>query len=132
MASPHTSSNPTKARIWTGRALSSFAVLFLVFDGVGKLMRPKPVVDGFAQLGIPLSLSMSIGIIVLTCTTLYVIPRTAILGAVLLTGFLGGAVAVQLRVGAPIFSDVFPVLFGALAWGGLWLRDARLRGVFAT
>ena len=115
-------------RLWTGRIFSGLVVLFLVFDSVGKFLKPAPVVAGFARLGFPVNLSLAIGTILLVCTILYAIPRTSILGAVLLTGYLGGAVASQLRVGEPLFGYVlFPVYFGILLWTGLFLREDRLR-----
>jgi hypothetical protein len=118
----------SKARIWTGRVICGLLVLFFLFDVVGKFLKPAPVVQSFADLGVPLSLAPGIGSILLICTILYAIPRTAILGAVLLTGYLGGAVLTLLRAGEPMFSHVlFPVYFGALLWVGLLLREPRLR-----
>lgn len=116
-----------KGRLWTGRVLTILVVLFLLFDVVGKLIMPAPVVQAFVRLGFPTSLGVGIGILLFLCTLLYAIPRTAVLGAVLLTGFLGGAVAIQLRAGSPLFETDFPVLFGLLAWAGIYLRDTRLR-----
>jgi hypothetical protein len=116
-----------KGRLWTGRVLSTLAVLFLLFDAVGKLIMPAPVAQAFVRLGFPTSLGVGIGILLLICTLLYAIPRTAILGAVLLTAFLGGAVAIQMRAGSPLFETDFPVLFGILVWAGIYLRDNRLR-----
>ncbi len=118
----------SRARLWTGRALSALVVLFLVFDGVTKQLDVAPVREAMAQLGYPHGLSGGIGLLLLACTALYVAPRTALLGAVLLTGYLGGAVAAQVRVGNPLLSHaLFPVYVGVLAWAGLLLRDARLR-----
>jgi hypothetical protein len=118
----------TTRRLWIGRIFSGLVVLFLVFDSLGKFFKPAPVVEGFARLGFPVSLSLAIGTILLVCTMLYAIPRTSILGAVLLTGYLGGAVASQLRIGEPLFGYVlFPVYFGILLWTGLLLREDRLR-----
>jgi hypothetical protein len=118
----------SKRKLWTGRILSGLVVLFLVFDSLGKFLKPVQVVEAFARLGFPASLSLAIGTILLACTILYAIPRTSILGAVLLTGYLGGAVASQLRIGEPLFSHVlFPVYFGILLWIGLYLREDRLR-----
>jgi ABC-type transport system involved in cytochrome c biogenesis permease component len=115
----------TKKR-WTRRILSTLAILFLVMDGVMKLVNPAPVVEGMTRLGYPLSLTAPIGIILLLCVLFYAIPRTSILGAILLTGYLGGAVASQLRVGEPLFSHVlFPVYFGVLIWAGLYLRHPQ-------
>jgi DoxX-like family len=118
---------PNKA-LWSGLALSALAVLFLLVDGVMKVMKAAPSVQGTIQLGYPESVVVGLGAILLVCTLLYVIPRTAVLGAILLTGYLGGAVASQVRVGAPLFSAVlFPVYFGVIVWGGFVLRDRRLR-----
>lgn len=116
--------------LWTGRILSILAVLFMLFDAVGHLLKPAPVVRAFLQLGFPLRLSICLGIIQLVCVLVYVVPRTAILGAVLITGYLGGAVAIHMRVGNPIFECLFPILIGVLFWAGLLLRDSRLRAIF--
>jgi hypothetical protein len=118
--------------LWIGRVLSGLVVLFLVFDGVMKLVRlvPAPVTEAFAHVGWPVDLAVNLGIIVLVCTALYTVPRTSILGAVLLTGYLGGAVATHMRVGDPLASHVlFPVYLGVLLWLGIYLRDVRLRGL---
>jgi DoxX-like protein len=125
---PSTQAAPiSKRRLWTGRILSGLAVLFLVFDAVIKFTKITPVVDAFAQLGYPIGLAPTIGSIALICVVLYVIPRTSVLGAVLLTGYLGGAIASQLRIGSPLFSHVlFPIYVAALIWGGLYLRDEQL------
>ncbi len=118
----------SKAQLWTGRILSGLAVLFLLFDGVTKLMRVAPVVEATLQLGYPESAVPVIGTLVLIGTVLYLIPRTSVLGALFLTGFLGGAIASHVRLGNPLFSHtLFPVYLAALVWGGLLLRDARLR-----
>jgi hypothetical protein len=115
--------------VWAGRIVSAFAVLFLVLDGVTHLMKPAPVAEAFQRLAFPLSLSVELGIIELACALIYVIPRTSILGAILLTGYLGGAVATHLRVLDPFFDTIFPILIAALVWGGLYLQDARLRAL---
>ena len=120
----------SRGRVWTGRALTAFTVLFLLFDAGGKLMMPSFVVQAFARLGFPASLGVGIGVLLLTVTAIYAIPRTAVLGAVLLTGFLGGAVAIQMRAGSPLFETIFPVLFGILAWAGILLRERRLLQLF--
>jgi len=121
----------SKTTLWLGRILSTFAALFLLLDGLGKVMKPAAVVEATVQLGYPESVISSLGIVVLVCTLLYIVPPTATLGAVLLTGFLGGAVASNLRVGSPLLSHVlFPVYVGLLVWGGLYLRDERLRALF--
>ena len=122
----------SRSQLWTGRILSGMVVVFLLFDGVTKLMHIPAVVEATTKLGYPESSVTTIGVIVLVCTLLYVIPRTAALGAVLLTGFLGGAVATQLRVGNPLLThELFPVYVGAFVWGGLWLRYPRLRSLIA-
>ena len=120
----------SKGRLWTGRIMSALPALFLLVDGVGKLIKPAPVVEGTVQLGYPESVLLGLGIVLLTCTVLYTIPRTAILGAILLTGYLGGAIATHVRVGSPLFSHIlFPVYLAVLIWGGLYLRDERLRAL---
>ena len=117
----------SKRQQWTGRVLSTLAALFLLMDGVMKVLRLPVVVEATARLGYPHSSIQLIGWIVLVCTALYVVPRTAALGAVLLTGFLGGAVATNLRVGNPLFSHIlFPVYLGAVVWAGLLLRRPQL------
>jgi DoxX-like family len=124
---------PSKGQLWTGRILSVIAVAFLLFDAVIHLMRPAAVTTAFAQLGYPLSASTPIGIIELFCILLYVIPSTSILGALLLTGYLGGAIATQLRVGAPLFSTLlFPIYVALFVWGGLYLRDPIVRTIIPT
>jgi hypothetical protein len=120
----------SKSRLWTGRILSGLAVAFLLLDAVLKLMKVQPVLDSFPKLGWPVSLVTSLGIILLVSTIIYVIPQTSVLGAILLTGYLGGAVATHLRVGDPLFSHVlFPTYVAALLWGGLFLREPRLRAL---
>jgi hypothetical protein len=122
----------SKKRVWAGRIISGIVVLFLVFDGVTKLMVIDPVVQGARELGYPVSLMPVIGTILLICTIIYLIPRTSILGAILLTGYLGGAVASQLRIGKPLLGyTLFPVYVAVLIWGGLYLRDSRVRALFA-
>ena len=116
----------SKATLWTGRIISGLAALFLLMDGVMKLSKPAPVVEATVKLGYPESIIVSLGIVLTLSTVLYMIPRTAILGAVLLTGCLGGAVATHVRVGNGWFEVLFPVIVGMLVWGGLWLRDSRL------
>jgi hypothetical protein len=116
--------------LWTGRVISALAVLFLLFDSVIKLMKIGPVVESFAQLGYPVSIVRGIGILALVCIVVYVIPRTSILGAILLTGYLGGAIATHVRIGSPLFTHTFfPIYVGVLIWLGLYLRDNRLRAL---
>jgi len=115
---------------WTGRVLSGLAVAFLIFDSVGKLLEVQPVIDGTKQLGYPPDIVFGLGVTLLSCVLAYLLPRTSVLGAVLLTGYLGGAVATHVRVGSPFFTHVlFPTYIAALLWGGLMLRDARLRAL---
>ncbi len=118
-----------KKALWIGRVLSAFSVLFLLFDAAGHLVKPAAVVDAFNRLNFPLSLSEPLGIIAIVCAIIYAIPRTAVLGAILLSGYLGGAVATHLRVRDPWFDTIFPIIFGVLVWAGLYFRIARLRGL---
>ena len=114
-------------RVWIGRVLSGLAALFCVMDGGMKLVRAPLAVQATAQLGYPDSAVVGIGCVLLICTVFYIIPRTALVGAVLLSGYLGGAVASKVRVSAPAFDTLFPVAIACLAWAGLYLRDIRLR-----
>lgn len=113
--------------VWAGRIVSWLPGLFLLLDGVAKLFKPAPVIEGTVKLGYSESVIIPLGIVLIVCTVLYLIPRTAVLGAILLTGYLGGAVATHVRAADGIFPVVFAVTFGALLWLGLYLRDARLR-----
>ena len=123
---------PSKRRRWIGRVATTIAVLFLIFDLSIKLVHIQPVTDAFAQLGIPDHLAATIGVLELICLMIYLIPRTAVVGAVLLTGFLGGAIMLHVRIGDPLFSHIlFPVYIGALLWVGLYLRDPRLRALLS-
>jgi DoxX-like family len=117
----------SKKALWTGRIITGWVVLFMLFDGVVKVIKLAPAMEGTGRLGYPLSLVVPIGIVELLCVIAYVIPRTSILGAILLTGYLGGATATQVRVEDPWF--LFPVGVGVLVWVGLLLRDARLRSL---
>jgi len=116
----------SKGRLWTGRILSGLMVAFLLFDAVGKFAKPQPVVDAFTSLGIPVSAAFGIGALCLLCTILYAIPRTSVIGAVLLTGYLGGAVSIHVRAENPAFPVVFPVIIGIFVWVGIFLREPRL------
>jgi hypothetical protein len=119
-------------RLWTGTILSGVAVAFLLFDSLGKLLKVAPVVAGTADLGYPESVIRPLGVVLLVCVVTYVIPRTALLGAVLLTGYMGGAIATHVRVGSPLFTHkLFPVYVAVVIWGGLLLRDDRLRALLA-
>lgn len=127
---PRTQTPPiSPAALWTGRILSALVGLFLLFDGVMKLVKPEPVVTATVELGYPESVITGIGIALLASAILYLIPRTAVLGAILLTGYLGGAVATHVRVEQGAFAILFPVFFGVLLWGGLYLREPRLRAL---
>lgn len=117
----------SRGRLWTGRIVSGFVALFLLFDGVAKLVRFAPYVEGTVDFGFADGAVVWIGLTLTVSTVLYVIPRTAVLGAVLLTGYLGGAAATHVRVEDPWFA--FPVILGMLAWAGLYVRDARLRAL---
>lgn len=120
----------SKKMIWAGRILSGIVILFMVMDGVLHMTKVPPVVDAFARLGWPIGLAVTLAIVELVCTAFYAYPRTTILGAILLTGYLGGAVATHLRVGSSLFGEtLFPVYIGILMWGGLYGREARLRAI---
>lgn len=117
----------SKGRLWAGRILAGLPALLLLADAIMKLVKPAPVVEATVKLGYPESVILGIGVVLLICTILYLLPKTAVLGAILLTGYLGGAVATHVRVAEGWFSILFPVIFGVLLWGGLWLRDERLQ-----
>lgn len=119
----------SKKRLWAGRIISAVPVLFLLFDAISKLFKPVWVVEPTVRLGYPESLIVSIGVVLLVCTIIYVIPRTTFLGAILLTGYLGGAVATHVRAGGQWFPILFPFIVGLLIWGGYYLRDERLRSL---
>jgi len=116
-------------KLWAGRIVSALPALFLLVDGGMKLVRPAPVVEATVQLGYPESVIFGLGIVLLACTVFYLVPRTSILGAILLTGYLGGAVATHVRVGDGLFPIFLPVILGVLVWGGLFLRENRLRAL---
>lgn len=116
----------SKKRLWAGRIISGLAVLMLLSSGVMKLMRPVAVVEEFGRLGYPDNLIIPIGILELFCAVVYLIPRSSILGAILVTGYLGGATATHVRIGDQFF---MPIVFGVAIWAGLFLRDDRLRAL---
>ena len=116
-----------KTRLWPGRIMSALPALFLLVDGAMKLVKPEVVVKTTVELGYAETVILPLGVVLLACTILYLIPRTAVLGAILLTGYLGGAVATQVRAGLGLFEILFPVVLGVLLWGGLVLGDDRLR-----
>ena len=117
----------SKAERWTGRIMSAVPSLFLLVDGIMKLVKPAIVVETTVQLDYPESVISGLGIVLLASTVLYLVPATSVLGAILLTGYLGGAVATHVRVGAGTFEILFPIIVGALLWGGLFLSERRLR-----
>ena len=119
----------SKAQLWIGRVLSALASLFLLFDGIMKVVKPPVVVQSTLQLGYAESAILGIGLTLLVCTLLYIVPRSSIVGAVLLTGYLGGAVASNIRAGKPVFNVLFPMIMAALLWSGLWFRDLRVRNL---
>jgi hypothetical protein len=116
-------------QVWVGRVISTLASLFLLVDGVMKLVKPAVVVRATLQLGYAESAILGIGATLLACTLLYAVPRTSTLGAVLLTAYLGGAVASNVRAGMPLFNVLFPMIIAGLVWGGLWFRDLRVRNL---
>ncbi len=122
----------SRKALWAGRILSGIAIVFTLFDSVTKILRVDEVVKASAKFGYPVGLLPTIGIILFVCLIVYAIPRTSILGALLITGYLGGAVEANLRVGSPLFSNaLFPVYFAVLVWGGLFLREQRVREFFS-
>ncbi len=119
----------SKPALWAGGITSGLVIVFLLFDSITKLLKVPQVLEATARLGFPVAALSGIAVTLLVCTIIYAIPRTAILGAALLTGYLGGAVAIQVRAGSTAFETVFPIIFGALVWLGIYLRDFRLRGL---
>jgi len=117
----------SKGVLWTSRLLSALPVLFVLLGSVLKLMKTASVIQGFAQAGVPARLIVPVGLIELTCVVVYLVPSTSVLGAILLTGLLGGATVTTLRIGDPTYP--MPILLGMMAWGGLYLRDRRLRAL---
>ncbi len=118
-----------KTQLWVGRIISALASLFLLVDSVMKLLKPAVVVNATLQLGYAESAIVGIGATLLVCTLLYIVPRTSAVGAVLLTAYLGGAVASNVRAGMPLFNVAFPMIIAGLTWGGLWFRDLRVRNL---
>ncbi|HYW98657.1 MAG TPA: DoxX family protein [Candidatus Elarobacter sp.] len=127
MASGAQALSVSKKQLWAGRIISALPVLLLLFSGVMKLLKPTPVLQGFAHYGYPESLIVVIGILEIACTLVYVIPQSSYLGAILMTAYLGGATASNVRVGDPSYFAT--VILGVLVWAGLYLRDARLRAL---
>ncbi|MDB5035685.1 MAG: Arginine/ornithine antiporter ArcD [Chlorobi bacterium] len=124
---------PGSKKLWAGRIISGIVILFFLLDAGMKVLKTAPSVEGTMQLGYPASIVVALGIVQLVCLVFYAVPRTSVLGAILLTGYLGGAVATHARMDAPLFSHtLFPIYFGLLIWGGLYLSDGRLRLLLAT
>lgn len=124
---PSATAAVSRRTLWLGRVISGLVILFLLFDGAMKLVKPAVVVEGTVRLGYPEYTIVPIGIVLLISTIFYAIPRTSVLGAILLTGYLGGAVATHVRVGSTEFEKLFPIIMGVFVWGGLYLRNAQLR-----
>ncbi|MBJ6359770.1 DoxX family protein [Paenibacillus sp. GCM10012307] len=121
----------SRGRFWAGWIISGLVILFMLFDSISKFFKPAPVVEGTVELGFLEHHIIVIGVLGLLSTLLYLFPRTAFLGAILLTGYFGGAIATHIRIDSPLFSHIlFPVYVAFLAWAGLWLRDGRLRRLF--
>jgi hypothetical protein len=118
---------------WVGYAITGLVLLFLIFDSIGKLLKVAPVIEGSTKLGYPESSIVGIGVVLLLCTVLFAIPRTSVLGAILLTGYLGGAVATHVRVASPLLThQLFPVYLGVLIWVALYLRNEKLRRLLSA
>jgi hypothetical protein len=117
----------SRPALWAGRLLSTLVVLFLLFDGVAKVLQVAPVLEACAQLEVPVRVIPGLGVVLVAATLLYAVPSTSLLGAIVLTGYLGGAIWTHVRVGGPAFPIVFAGLVAALVWGGLYLREPRLR-----
>ena len=126
MSSIEETPRPSNALVWIGRVISTLPVLMLIMSATMKFLKPAPVVEGFAKLGYPESTAFGLGVTEIVCTILYVIPQTSVLGAILLTGYLGGATATHVRIGDPFH---MPIILGVMLWGGLWLRYPRLRSL---
>jgi DoxX-like protein len=127
MPSDTQTATASRKKLWAGRVISAIPVLLLLFSGVMKLTKAPSVMQGFAGYGYPESLIVVIGLLEIACTVVYAIPRTSMIGAILLTGYLGGATATNVRVGNPAF--IMTTILGVLAWLGLFLRDDRLRAL---
>ena len=119
----------SKTSLWVGRIVGGLPALFLLVDGAMKLAKPAVVVDATTKLGYSEGVIIPLGIVLIACTILYLIPPTSVLGAILLTGYLGGAVATHVRAGEPLFSVSFPIILGIMLWLGLYLHDLRLRAL---
>jgi hypothetical protein len=121
----------SKAKLWTSYIMSGLVILFMLFDSIMKFVKPPAVIEGTVALGFAENHLTTIGTLGFISTLLYMIPRTSVLGAILLTGYFGGTIATHLRLNNPLFSHtLFTVYFGILIWGGLWLRNKKLREIF--
>lgn len=127
MPSDTQTSSVSKARLWSGRIISALPVLLMIFGGTFGVLKPAFALPGFVQFGYPEKFFLPICILELACAIIYAIPRTSVLGAILLTGYLGGATATHVRLGDPLF--IVPVIVGMMIWGGLFLRDDRVRAL---
>lgn len=116
----------SKAALWTGRVMTTLPALMLLFSGATKFSSSPEIAKGFEHLGVPLNHAVGLGILELACTLTYLIPRTSVLGAILLTGYLGGAIQTHVRIGAPVYTHI---ILGVFIWGGIFLRDPRLRAL---
>lgn len=123
---PAPAAPPRSTTLWVGRVLSALPTLMLLGSAAAKLSHAQPIVENFAKFGYPEPTLVPIGVVELLCAVLYAVPRTAVLGAVLVTGYLGGAVATHVRVGEPFFA---PFILGVIVWGGLYFRDPRVRAL---
>jgi DoxX-like family len=117
----------SKKMVWAGRVISAIPVLLMVFSAVLKFLRPAQVVQGMVRFGYPDSLLFLLGVLELLSCVVYLIPRTAVLGAIFMTGYLGGATASNVRIGDP--SYIMTVVLGVMVWGGLFLREPRVRAL---
>jgi len=130
-SSPAPHPSVSKRALWAGRILSGLVVLFLAFDASMKVLTLPEAIEGTTKLGYPAGVLFSLGVVQVICLLLYVIPQTSVLGAILWTGYLGGAIATHVRVENPLFSHtLFPIYVAAFLWAGLWLREPRLRALF--
>ena len=119
----------SKKMLWAGRIVSGLPALLLLFSGAMKLAGPPEVAQEFARLGYPEGIGFGIGMLEILCTVIYLVPRTSVLGAILLTGYLGGATATHVRIGDPLNTSIMPAVVGSVLWAGVYLRDARLRAL---
>jgi hypothetical protein len=130
MDTKHSRQSPSKLAFWSGWVLTILPSAMLVMSAVMKFVQPKEVVEGFQKLGVPLNVATGLGVVELACVVLYLIPQSSVLGAILCTGYLGGAIATHVLAGDPFFPAQFgPLLFGVVIWIALYLREPRLRSL---